>query len=491
MVDSLTNTIDNGPEDTVNISSPSIKWCSVSLNEIIKRGKRLEASVFDIEAKQAHELVERNKYGYSFLLGPTGIIDTAYYPGRFKRIYCSNKNGFPFYLPSQMTDIYPKAEKFISALTKCDLDALRVKENTLLLTRSGTIGKIALVSKTTQGQIFSDDVIRITFKNDYDLGYVYTYLKSKIGNTILQTNGYGSVITHLEPEHLAETPIPNAPVEIKKKIHDKIINSYNLRDQSNTLLDQAHALLVNELKLPPITELQEKTLDGHKSIQTFSVKLSELSYRLDASYHVPIIDAIIDIIKKNAAEITIVGDKRISSDVILPVRFKRVYVEEGFGRVFIGGKQLYELDPSDKKYLSNTKHKALMDKLEVHLNTTLITRSGTIGKAVLVPKHWDQWIPSDHIIRVVPANNEIAGYLYIYLSSDYGTQLITRYTYGSVIDEIDDNHIRQIPIPILKNSDIQRKINNLALNANQLRYQAFLLEQEASKILSEDVIYVK
>ena len=29
-----------------------------------------------------------------------------------------------------------------------------------------------------------------------------------------------------------------------------------------------------------------------------------------------------------------------------------MYVEEGYGKVFIGGKQLYELDPSNKKYLS-------------------------------------------------------------------------------------------------------------------------------------------
>lgn len=53
---------------------------------------------------------------------------------------------------------------------------------------------------------------------------------------------------------------------------------------------------------------------------------------------------------------TTVGDPRISREVILPGRFKRVYVDEGYGRVFIGGKQLYELDPTNKKYLSNVHH---------------------------------------------------------------------------------------------------------------------------------------
>lgn len=492
MVDNLARKLDNTPKAEIEISEAPVKWCSVSLAEMVERGKRLEASVFDVEAKQAHDLVKDNKYGCSVLLGDEGIIDTAYYPGRFKRIYCDRGNGVPFYLPSQMTDIYPKADKYISKLTKCDIDELKLKEKTLLLTRSGTIGSISLVSKTILGTVFSDDVIRVTFKNDYDLGYAYTYLKSKVGNTILQTNGYGSVITHLEPEHLSETPIPNAPIEIRKKIHNLIMKSYSLRDESNALIDQAQALLVKELNLPPISEIKVDTLDKSKSVQAFNVKLSEMAGRADASYHVPIVDAIVDILKKNAAEVTTVGDERISSDIILPGRFKRVYVEEGYGTVLFGGKQMYELDPSNKKYLSKSKHdERIINELEIQENTTLISRSGTIGKVCLVPKHWQNWVASEHIIRVVPANNDVAGYISIFLSSDYGYELIKRFTYGSVVDEIDDNHVRQIQIPILKNQDIQKQVNDLALQANEKRYQAYLLEQEALKVLDEEVIYAE
>lgn len=125
----------------------------------------------------------------------------------------------------------------------------------------------------------------------------------------------------------------------------------------------------------------------------------------------------------------------------------------------------------------------------MHEGTTLITRSGTIGKIALVPKHWEHYIPSDHIIRIVPANANIAGYLNIFLASDYGKTLITRFTYGSVVDEIDDNHVRQIAIPLLKNSEIQQKINDLALEANEKRNEAYLLEQEALNVMDKEVIY--
>ena len=488
----LARKMNTEPELEVHISESPIKWCSVSLSDMVSRGKRLEASVFDVDAKQARESVYRGKYGTVILYGDSGLIETAYYPGwmqrsRLKRIWCDKPYGEGFYLPSQMTDLYPVPEKHISRLADCDMDELRLKENTLLLTRSGTIGNISYMSKTLAGCVFSDDVIRVTFKKEYDLGYVYTYLKSKVGSLILQTNGYGSVITHVEPDHLAEVPVPNAPVGVRQHIHNLIAQSYALRDESNEMIDNATNLMTAELHLPAIHDLQKKAA----SVSTYDVKLSNMNLRLDASYHVPVVDAIIAHLKENAAEVTTVGDSRISEAVILPGRFSRVYVEEGYGRVLIGGKQLGELDPSGKKYLSNTKHDKILSKLEVRENTTLITRSGTIGKIAFVPKHWEHWIPSDHIIRAVPANKDIAGYLYIFLASDYGRTLITRYTYGSVVDEIDDDHVRQIPIPLLRNKDVQQQINALALESNAKRYEAYKLEQEALHIMNEEVIFAK
>lgn len=213
---------------------------------------------------------------------------------------------------------------------------------------------------------------------------------------------------------------------------------------------------------------------------------------MDASYHVPIVKAIVNYLNKNAAEVTTIGDCRISRNVILPGRFKRVYVDEGHGRIFIGGKQLGELDPTNKKYLSVTQHgERIEEQLELLENMTLITCSGTIGKVALVGKHWENWTANQHIIRVVPANNEIAGYLSVFLSSQYGYRLITRYTYGSVIDEIDATHVSQIPIPILKNAEIQDRINKLALQANQKRYEAYLLEQKALRTMDQKVLFAK
>lgn len=475
--------------EEAEIDESPVKWCSVTLSDIIARGKRLEASVYDVEAKQAREIVIHGKFPAIALGGDDGLT-SSYTGARFKRIWVDHSE-YPIYQPSSIVDIKPTPDGYISKRTDTNIDALRVKKGQILMTCSGTIGKVAYVSDTLDGLIFSHDLLRIDSNND-NAGFIYAYLKSKIGQQILLTNSYGAVITHIEPEHLADVPIPNAPAEIKQEIHKMVIDSYTLRDESNRLLDEAMDLLAQELKLPPIEEIEADDFVQNAPVETFLVKLSQLNNRVDASYHVPIVKAIVDYLNKNAAEVTTIGDCRISRNVILPGRFKRVYVDEGYGYALFGGKQIHELDPSGEKYLSRAKHdERVMKELTIQQNTVLITRSGTIGKVALVPKHWENYVASEHIIRVVPASTDIAGYLSVFLSSQYGYRLITHYTYGSVIDEIDATHVSQIPVPLLKNAEIQDRINKLALQANQKRYEAYLLEQKALRTMDQKVLFAK
>lgn len=101
-------------------------------------------------------------------------------------------------------------------------------------------------------------------------------MKSKVGNEILLTNSYGAVVTHIEPEHLEKVPIPDAPENLKRQIHELIVKSYVLRDESNLLIDETTQILIDELHLPPIEDFETQ--------KNFSVKLNNLRGRLDASF---------------------------------------------------------------------------------------------------------------------------------------------------------------------------------------------------------------
>jgi type I restriction enzyme S subunit len=72
------------------------------------------------------------------------------------------------------------------------------------------------------------------------------------------------------------------------------------------------------------------------------------------------------------------------------------------------------------------------------------------------------------IIRIVPASVDIADisvffYLLIMVT------LITRFTYGSVVDEIDDKHVGKSRFFIKRDQAFKRNINDLALEANAKR----------------------
>jgi len=476
------------PIEPVEMPEEDLRWCSVTLNEVLERGSRLEASVFDIEGKHAREVLKRCKWAILHITGENGLA-TSFYPTRFKRILVDNSE-YPLILPSQIQEINPTPKGYLSSLCDTDFDLLKAKTGQILLTRSGTIGNCSLVGETLHGKTLSDDIIRITCKNEEDTGYLYAFVRTKIGNALIRTNEYGAVVSHIEPEHLESVPIPDPPPVLKKRIHDLVIRSYALRDESNALLEKAEKLLYDALNLPPLSNLRPRYFDKTTDLRNYVVKLIGFSGRLDASYHVPIVDSIKRCLKQAAAEITTIGDHRISKRVILPGRFTRVYVQEGQGVPFFGGKQLYELDPGNKKYLSIAKHGDRIKRdLKLAQNMVLITRSGTIGKVALVPEHWENWIANEHIIRVEPATLDIAGYLYVFLASEYGRELIIRFTYGSVVDEIDDLHVSQVPVPLLNDAALQARINSLALEANVKRSEAYRAEQKAIRITNEEVIH--
>lgn len=489
MVDNAAKKPDSSPETGVEVNEAPVKWCSVSLSEVVKHGRRLEASVFDVEAKQTYDTISQCPHPKKALIGDDGFVSSAHYGDRLKRNYVSETapSAIGFIGSAEMLDVYPKPIKFMT-----DNDTVRdlkVTRNTVLLSRSGTIGNVTLVNRTLEKFLISEHAMRLVCRENP--GYVYCFLKSKSGQKLIRSKTYGAVVSQIEPEHIADIPVPDPPAEIKQTINDLILKSYELRDTSNDLIDQAQALLVAELKLPPINQIQTNQLHHNAAVLTFNVKLSELAGRFDASYHVPLVDAIVDILKKNAARVTSIGDKEISSDVVLPGRFKRVYVEEAHGVRFIGGKEMHQLSPATEKYLSRNVHQEQLEGASgIKPYSVLTPARGSLGDVELPCEHFHHWAISDNMMQIL-SYETICGYLYVFLNSAYGKVLIQRFTYGGVVDAIEPSHIRSVEVPILKNTDVQNQINDLALKAVRMRHEAYQLEQQALKLLDDKVIYAK
>lgn len=465
-------------------------WSAIGLGEVLKSDLRLKAAVFGIEGRYARAVLENCGWPLAPLAGRGGLAEAFHFP-RFKRVWV-DRSDLPIYQPGQITELNPQPAGYLSPVTETDIEALRVSSGQILLTcsgRSGSIGRAAYVSRTLNGRIFSHDLIRIQCEHTQDSGYVYAFLRTKIGQALVRANEYGAMIPHIEPFHLEDVPVPNPPAKAKAEIHSLVVRSFALRDESNELLAKAEALLYDELKLPPLAELQACCSERHSTLRHHEVRLSQLQGRLDGSSHSPVVRTILERVEKGAAGVTTLGDPRISRRIVLPGRFARVYVKEGQGAVYFTGKHMLELDPEGKKYLAFSQHaRRIREDLSIAQNMLLISCSGNLGKVTLCPKHWDGWVMTHDIIRVIPAGQGIAGFLWVYLASEYGQELLRRYSYGAVVPHIDDRHVASVEIPLLKSDAAQSEINRLALRANTKRSEAYDAEQEAIRRVNQEVI---
>ena len=86
---------------------------------------------------------------------------------------------------------------------------LKIKEGDILITRSGTIGKVTYATKNlAMTYLVSDDLIRIRVQDKTLRAYLLTYFSSSMARSLMLLDEYGSVQQHLQPRHIQEMLIP-------------------------------------------------------------------------------------------------------------------------------------------------------------------------------------------------------------------------------------------------------------------------------------------
>lgn len=168
--------------------------------------------------------------------------------------------------------------------------------------------------------------------------------------------------------------------------------------------------------------------------------------RLDASHYSPELVDVRRVLKRSGKRLARVGD--VVRDVLLPARFRRVYVEKEEGIPFLQGSHVVHFRPADVKYLAPSSHGDL-EAILIREGWLLLTRSGTVGRVTLCPQEWDGWAASEHIIRVVPDEQRCpSGYLCAFIASHFGQVQLNAHVHGAVVDEITDDHVRNVLVPI-------------------------------------------
>lgn len=100
-------------------------------------------------------------------------------------------------------------EKKVNAQQKQCIEKLKVQEGDILISRSGTIGKVTYATKDlAQNYIVSDDLVRIRVEDPNLRAYLLAYFTSSTALSLMLLDEYGSVQQHLQPRHIQEMLIP-------------------------------------------------------------------------------------------------------------------------------------------------------------------------------------------------------------------------------------------------------------------------------------------
>jgi len=90
---------------------------------------------------------------------------------------------------------------------------------------------------------------------------------------------------------------------------------------------------------------------------------------------------------------------------------------------------------------------------------------------------------SEDVMRVAPDTTKITpGYLYAYLSSRFGVQIVVSGTYGAIIQHIEPHHIADLPVPRL--GAVEDQAHELIQGAADLRVEAAELLKTAGQMVN-------
>ncbi|MDT8898261.1 restriction endonuclease subunit S [Thermanaerothrix sp. 4228-RoL] len=202
--------------------------------------------------------------------------------------------------------------------------------------------------------------------------------------------------------------------------------------------------------------------------------------RLDGGYYTAEANAAFRAVNDCGFEVQVL--EKVTAPIWYPGRFKRIYAKSPTdGTPFLTASEMLQFRPTSTEYLAN--NTSAVDICKVQNGWILVTRSGTVGRCVIVGKRLGKFAITDDAIRV-QAKGVPVGYLYAYLSSWIGQVLISKDQYGSAIKHLEPHHLANVPVP-LPPEEIQAEIHAEIMRAYALRDEANELLDEADRLLHE------
>jgi type I restriction enzyme S subunit len=409
-------------------------------------------------------------------------MDGIFNGPRFARLYVQEKqHGVPFLgstdiLAADFSTLPLLSKKIVNRYPK-----LLIEETWTLITCSGTIGRMAYARAEMHGMAGTQHFMRVVPDPDQiPPGYLFSFLSSRFGVPMVISGTYGAIIQHIEPQHIADLPVPRLG-KVEQQSHDLCMQAADMRTQASAKLQEAQTLINHAFGFP------HKLALSHRNFSVSIASSTLARSRLEATYHDQVAqesDRILANLKRTEIlhKVANIGETG---------RIKQIFVDPDYGVPFLTSGELFLLQFEPRRYLSK-KLLAQDGGWKIEEGDILLARSGQvggiIGRSVWADKRFENLCVSVDVIRIRSHKQKILpGYLFAYLNlTDIGYRQLVRTAAGSSIPHIAPDDVRNLRIP-RTSTETEGKINDLVWQAGNLRAEAQEKEDQARQIVEQAV----
>ena len=431
---------------------------------------RFDASFHLSEGQSVKHAIKHSPYK---TLSINDVTSRIFYGGRARRVYVSKRaNGIPFLSSSDILQADLENVKLASRKFTPGIEDMKLQKGWTLISRSGTIGNCAFATAKHAQKLASEHVIRLVPNNILRQGMLFAYLASKYGHSLLTQGTFGAVIQHIEPDFIGSLPIPYFPDDFQEKIDGMIQESARLREEANDALNKAVSYFDSLYKI-------SNTLTKNFSLSLKSLGLGFAAY----NNNIEVDNFIAQYIDKSFQ----LKDK--TTRIFAPPLFKHIYLSKDNGYPFMTGSELTQFNMRYYRWLSPRGVKDINDYV-VKKGTLLLYKSGTtdggiLGNVFIADKKLDGCCLSDHVIRIIFEDVNLAYWTFAFLKSKGAVKMLVRLATGTMIPFITPDRLSEIPIPLP--NDNYEKIVSLVERFIDLQSKSKKLEDEAITMVEQEI----
>lgn len=453
---------------------------------LYEAGRRLDCGPYLSGAMEAKVLLAKLKVRKQPLQrltkgGPAGIFNGP----RFSRAYVLDERyGVPF-LGS--TDILHADFSFVPLLSRRQVRAqpeLVVDESWSLISCSGTVGRMAFSRRNMKGMVGSQHFMRVVADPaEVQAGYLHAYLSSRFGVPLVVGGTYGSIIQHIEPDHLADLPVPRFGDPIERRAHDGVIEAAKLYTEYQAQVRAATAKLFESVGL---TDITSGTWHDRNPDLGFARKLDS-STSLRALNFNPRFQQLCDTIRSTSWRP--LGELCKPGTLKRGGRYKRIEAAPEYAYQMIGQKEVFWVRP-EGRWIAKT---CVDADVLVEPGTSLIAGAGTFAESELFCRSEFIWRDaanraySELFVRVVADSRKIpSGCLFAFLRSETSFRMLRSIAFGTKLQYPHPQFIQTLPVPY---PDERRRaeIHELVIDAYEKRHRAVKLEDDAVALVESAI----